>query len=217
MHIIIDIIVVLILVCSVYRGYKKGIVDIGFKLIAFIASLLITLILYSPITDLVINNTGIDEMIEEVIIKNGVENKENNSIDNNGTESNTLDNFLGKYTKEVAKETQKTVVETTAKPIARNVVGIGIMIVLFLGSRVILGLLKTFTDIITKIPVIKQLNEFAGLAYGLLIGLIIIYVVLAIMFFITSISGNMDINDAINNTYITKYLYEENLLLKFMF
>lgn len=216
MGIICDLIVILILICSIYRGYKKGIVGIGFKLIAFIVSLLITLILYSPITDLIVNNTEIDEKIQETIIKNGIgldeEDKEDKEV-----QTNTIDSFLKKYTKDIAKETQKTMVEATAKPIAKNVIGIAVMIALFLGSRIILGLVKTFTDIITKIPVIKQLNEFVGLVYGLLLGLVIIYVILAIVFFIASISGNMNLNDTIQNTYVTKYFYEENLILKFMF
>ena len=181
MSVIIDIVVALILICSVYGGYKKGIVNVGFQLIVLIASILISLFLYRPITDFIINNTDIDEKIESKIIANGVISNDGSDIqENDESESNssTIEKYVQKYSKDLAKETNKAVVETTAKPIAVNIVGIGVIIILFLGSRIIFFIIKSFTDIITRIPVIKQLNEVAGIAYGLLIGLIIIYVIM---------------------------------------
>ncbi len=186
MSIIIDIIVVAILVCSVYRGYKKGIIDVGFKIIAIIVSLLISIILYSPITNLIINNTEIDEKIEEVIIKNGI---------------------VDEYSNDIVRETKNSMVEMASKPLAKNIVGLSVIIVLFLSSRIILIILKTFTNVLSKLPVIKQLNEAGGIVYGVLAGLIVIYILLAIIYFITTISGNVTINEMIDKTYITKLLY----------
>lgn len=222
MSIIIDIVVALILICSIYGGYKKGIVNVGFKLIVLIASILISLLLYRPITDLIINNTDIDERIESIIIEKGIisnkDDESNNQNNNeNSSESSIMEKYIQKYTTDLAKEANKAVVETTAKSIAINIVGIGVIIILFLSSRIIFTIIKAFTDIITNIPVIKQLNEVAGIIYGLLIGLIIIYVVLAIAFFALPISGNAEISSIIEKTTITKFFYENNILLNLMF
>ncbi|MBR3163153.1 MAG: CvpA family protein [Clostridia bacterium] len=186
MSIVFDGLIIIVIACSVYMGYKKGIIDIGFRLLSFIVSILIALMLYSPITNLVINNTEIDEKIEEIIIANTNVNSENSML------------------------------ELATKPIARNAVGMGIMILLFLFSKIILMLLKTFTDIISKIPVIKQVNEIAGLAYGLIIGLIIIYVILAITFFILSMKENNNISTAIENSFITRFFYNNNIILNIL-
>lgn len=206
MYIVIDIIVLLILAGSVYRGYKKGIVDVGFKLFAFIISLLVAIILYSPITDLIIKNTEIDEKLEEIIIKNVTTSEENNEEQSNDT-NNDLENYITKYSKDVVKDTKKSMIDIASKPLARNIIGISVIILLFLCSRIILIIIKTFTNVLTKLPVIKQLNEAGGIVYGLLAGLIVIYLLLVIAYFTTLISGNTTIIEIIENTYITKLLY----------
>lgn len=210
MSVVIDIVLVLIIIFSIYRGYKKGIVNIGFKILAFVLSLIISIVLYGPITDLIINNTDIDEKIEQVIIDNGI-------VEENSNVSNGIETFIQNYSEDLAKNTQNTIVKTTAKPIAKNVVGIAVMIILFLGSRIILTILKMFTNIITDIPIIKQCNEVAGMIYGLLISAIIIYGLLAITFFAMSLSGNTTINTVIENSYITKFLYNNNIILEILF
>ena len=91
------------------------------------------------------------------------------------------------------------------------------MILLFINIKIVLTIIKTFTDIITKLPVIKQFNEITGLIYGTLIWLVLIYALLAICFFVVSISGNTTINTAIDATYITKFFYNNNLILKLLF
>lgn len=177
MSIMLDIILVTILAASIYRGYKTGIINVGYKILATIASILLAIILYIPITHLIIAHTEIDEKITEVIIANN------------------------------------TMVEVVAKPISEKIVGIAVIILLYLLARIILTILKTFTDIIAKIPIIKQCNEIAGLAYGLLIGLLIIYGILAVTFFVISMNGNTSINTVIENTFITKFFYNNNMIL----
>ena len=214
MGIFVDITLVLIIVCSVYRGYKKGIVDIGFKLIAFIVSLMISLFLYSPITNLIIENTDIDEKIEETIVNKGIMSKKDN---NDESKEKDIDFYIKNYTNDAIDEAKNSLVETVSKPIAKNVIGIAVIIILFIGSRIILIVLKTFTDIVSKLPIIRQFNEFAGLIYGLVTGLILIYTILAMAFFIISVSGNTTIKTAIDTSYVTKYLYDNNIILKFLF
>ena len=51
--------------------------------------------------------------------------------------------------------------------------------------------------------------------YGLIKGLIIIYVILTILFFVVSINENGIISNAIENSYITKFLYENNIIVNY--
>lgn len=211
MSIIFDIAIAFILLASIYTGYKKGIIDVGFRLVAIILSLLVSLVLCSPITYFIVNNTEIDEQIEQVIIKNGILNTEKSKVQNG-----RIDEYVQNYAKDAVKDAQNAVVEATAKPIAINVIKIGVTMVLFLITRIILVILKMFTNILTKIPILKQCNELAGLAYGILRGLVIIYGILAILYFIITISGVTDINKAIGDSYITKIFFDYNPILGFV-
>ena len=81
----------------------------------------------------------------------------------------------------------------------------------------ILILLTFITDLITELPIIKQFNDVGGVLYGIIKALLIIYVLLAIAFFIVYISGNITISEAISNSYITKFFYNNNILLNIIF
>ena len=64
-----DIIIIAIMALSIFLGYKKGLVKLGIGLCAGIIAIIAALILYRPITNLVINTTNIDENIEQHIIE----------------------------------------------------------------------------------------------------------------------------------------------------
>lgn len=208
MGMVFDGVIVLIIISSIYFGYKRGIVNVGYKLLAIILSLLVSVVLYTPITYFIVNNTDLDEAIEEIIIKNATVNTEKGDNQNNN-----INDYLQKYAKDVAQGTQNTVVESAAKPITINIIRIGVMIVLFLLTRVILVVLRMFTNIVTKIPILKQCNELVGLVYGILRGLVIVYGILAILYFVITMYGAISISDIIEKSYVTKFLFDNNLML----
>lgn len=209
MGIIFDVIIALIIISSIYLGYKRGIVNVGYKLIALLLSLFVSMVLFTPITYFVINNTDLDERIEEIIKENAMDNAKKSDENNND-----INRIIQQYAKNLAQGTQNSVIEVSAKPIAINIIRIGVIIVLFILTRMILVILRVCTNVITKIPILKQCNELVGLVYGILRGLVIVYGVLSILYFVITMSGAVTINDAIQTSYVTKFLFENNLILK---
>ena len=49
-----DIIIIAILALSIFLGYRKGLVELGIKLVSVIIAIVLTLILYRPITNIII-------------------------------------------------------------------------------------------------------------------------------------------------------------------
>lgn len=78
MGIMLDIAIVLFVLISTYLGYKKGLISLGIHLVAFIAALLITFVLYRPIGNLIINTTNFDENLQQTIQTNIEKFTENN-------------------------------------------------------------------------------------------------------------------------------------------
>ena len=68
-----------------------------------------------------------------------------------------------------------------------------------------------------SLPILKQFNKAGGIIYGIIKSLIIIYLLLAIVFAITYITGNTTISKAISESYITKLFYNNNILLNLIF
>lgn len=208
MGIILDIVVIGIIIISTFIGYKRGLINVIFNLCAFLIALIITIFLYTPITNFVIENTEFDEKIENAIIENGVTTKDENS---------TEGSFLDKYISQSITNTKNDIVQSSSTIIAEKIIGILVAIILFIVVRIILIFAKALINGIASLPIIKQLNEVGGLVYGILMGLIIVYVILAVLFFVISVNNTGTIANAINTSCITKILYSNNIILNIIF
>ena len=213
MGIILDIIVIAIFALNIFICYKKGLVKLAVGLIAVIASVILSMIFYKPVSNMVIENTEFDEKIENAIIENFTVNIE----ENEENEDNGFIKYIEKYVDDAASKTTNEIVIEAAGTIAIKVIDICVILAIFILARIVLILLTFISDIITGLPIIKQCNEVGGIIYGIVKALLIVYVVLAIVFFIVYTTGNTAITDVISNTYITKFFYDNNLLLTILF
>ena len=211
--IILDIILVAIIALNVYLCYKKGLVNLAVGLIAMVAAIILAVVLYKPVSNLIIEKTELDENIEKAIIeKFSADVPENAEVRYVG-----IWEYLEKYVDNAVNKTQNEIVYETAGTMAVKIINIGALIGIFLIARVALFVLTFVADAITSLPIIKQLNEVGGILYGLVKSLLIIYVVLAVVFFIVSVTANATISNAIAGSYITKFFYEHNILLNILF
>lgn len=192
MGIIIDVILLVILVLSAFLGYKKGLVKLGTKLFAGIIAIIITIIIYKPISGLVINNTQIDEKIEDAIIKNTTSFiNENSQIQNN-----------------VTNQVTDKILPEEAKNISKSVVYAITAIILFIFVKIALSVVISLMDFVANLPILKQFNEIGGIIYGLVRGALIIFVCVLLMGVFIKINPENTLNNQIQDTYITKIIYE---------
>lgn len=211
MGILMDFIIIAILVLSIIMGYKKGLINVVFNIFAFFMALIATIILYRPVANIIINNTEIDDKIKSAIINNTTEEKQSEE-----SSSNTgMQKYIEDAIKNTADEAKSQVIETIANTVSIRVVEILTSIILFIVIRAVLIVLKVFTQAIANLPLIKQFNELGGVVYGIAKGLIIVYIILTIMYFVVSINGKGNIAEAINNSYITKILYNNNIIVNY--
>ena len=216
MGIILDIVLLAIFALSVFVGYKKGLIGVVFNLCAFLVSLVLTWILFTPVSNMIIKNTQIDDNIKNVIIEKGVIVVENNDKENED-EDNQINKYIQEYVSKPIKNTANNAVEETATIISQKVVAIGVAIGLFIVIRIVLIFLKFIAEGIANLPIIKQCNKAGGTLYGVIRGLFIVYIALAILFFIMSINNAGVIADTINSSIISKYLYTHNIILDLIF
>ena len=213
MGIIIDIVVIAILALSIFLGYKRGLIKVIFNLCAFLVALILTFILYKPVASFVIENTDLYDNIKQVVLDNGITEKKENVTDNNAG----VDKYIEKYTYNAITEAKNDVVKSAADTIALNAVNVLVSIGLFIVIRILLIFAKFLVEALAELPIVKQFNELGGALYGAITGLIAIYVILAIVFFVVSINGFEYINEAIDMSIITKYLYGNNIILNIFF
>lgn len=194
MGIIIDIIIILFILASIFLGYKKGLVSLGIHLVAFIIAVLITFILYRPIANLVINYTQLDENLQQTIetnIEEVISNDENTGLVQNATNS---------------------LLEGGSRTLAINIIYGITMIVLFVIARIALVFISALANMISKLPILNQFNKLGGIIYGLLRGIIITYVILMIVNLIITLNPTSTVKEKIDETYLAKTMCEYNIL-----
>lgn len=210
MGIIVDLILIGILLVFIFAGYKKGLTGSLLKLISFALSIVIAFVLYKPVSNIIINNTQINENIKSAIINNFSENK--NSEEQNKIQNSILNN-VNKEIENATTEAKNTIVEQSAERISTTIINLGCAIIVFLIAKVILWVISFFIKGVASLPIIKQIDKLGGIAYGVVEGLIIIYAVLAIISFASLVWTDSTMIQAINKSVLGNNLYNNNILI----
>lgn len=122
-----DIVVIAIMLLCVFLGYQKGLIGVAVKILGFIAALIIALILYTPVSNYIINNTNIVTNIQEAI-EGKINSEEKNSKENiiqteNMIEQENLtkemEKYVENYTNEIKEEGTKYISSGIAVAIVR--------------------------------------------------------------------------------------------------
>lgn len=212
MGIILDLIIIAIIAVNVYLCYKKGLVNLAVGLIAVVAAIILSVILYKPVTNIIVENTDFDETLKNTIVETFTpEGADGSQVRYVGILS-YLETELGN----VVNETQNEVVYETANVMAVKIINLIVFIAIFTVVRVALFALTFVADAITSLPILKQLDDVGGILYGFVKALLIIYVVLAIVSVVVSFMNNTAISELIENSYITKFFYNNNLILNIL-
>ncbi len=201
MGIIIDIIIIAIIAISTFLAYKKGLIALAIKLCAFIIAIVVTFILYNPVSNLVINVTNIDETVQNAILEKTTDLINQEEIAN---QNETMQNLINQ-----AKE---GTLPEASRELAISIVKFGVMIILFLALRIGLVFVTALANMLAGLPIIKQLNKSGGIVYGLLRGIILVYAIFMIMVIVQKVNPTMNIEENIKETFIAKYMYEHNVL-----
>lgn len=200
MNFIIDLCILIIIALSTFIGFKKGFIKVAFRLISFILALIIALVLYKPVSNFINNYTPIPNKIESKI--------ESRISSSNKEETN---NLVANYYKNIRNISTNVI----AKNITNSIVNISSILIVFLLSRLILMFLRISTDLIAKLPLIKQFNHIGGFIYGLLAGFFIIYLIFTIITLLAPIIDLNNIIKPINSSIIANIMYNNNILFMF--
>lgn len=222
MGFVIDGIIILIFALFVFLGHKRGLIGVAFKILSFLAALVIAFVLYKPVAGFIIDNTTFDEQIENAIIdsakkEENLQEGESTVNQEESTTSKVITDYINEQVENISQQAKEDIANSVARDIAVNVINGISLISLFIVAKIVLLFAKALSDLIAKLPLIKQFNKIGGTLYGILEGLLIIYLVLSIISFIAPMIETSGIPQAINQSIVGSYLYNNNLLLKIIF
>ena len=214
MSVIIDLIILGIIAICIIMGYIKGLTGSLIKILSFVLSLIIAFVLFVPVSSFVINNTQIDENIEksirETVLSDEGEQKENQKM------SSAITDYINQKVEEVSESAKEEIIDSTAKDVSQTIVKIGTWIALFLVARIALILLRFITSLVKNSGAFFSFAKLGGVIYGLIEGLIITYLALALISVISPMTEGK-LSENINKSHIGSQMYNNNLLLNIIF
>lgn len=219
MGIIVDLIIILIISACVYGGYRHGLARCLLKFLTSILAIIIALFSYKPFVNFIINNTTIDDHIAlsfEKVMNNNSGNNDKIVSDDSGLPK-PIENYMNKNIKETVDEKKEAAISEVSKNAAILIIDIAGVIVIYIIAKIILKILTIFTDIISKLPIIKQCNKLGGIIYGILEAFVILLIICTIISIITPLIGDYTISNIILKSFIGKILYNNNIFLNLIF
>lgn len=214
MSLIIDLIVLGLIVLCVFFGYKKGLTKCIIKILSFVIALVIAFVLFKPVSNFVINNTTLDDNIRNSIVELVQDDvSETGEVKEESNLPQAMVNYINEQITNTVEQTKETVVNTVADKIAIIAVNVCVALGLFIIARVALMFVSAISSLVTDLPIIKQVDKTGGIIYGLIEALLILFIIFAIISFISPMIEGSGLITAINKSILGSILYNNNLLL----
>jgi uncharacterized membrane protein required for colicin V production len=232
----VDIVVIIIVLISTFMGYKRGFFKTLYGLLAFFVAIFLAFSFYKPLSTYLKNNTNIDEWIianmqiktspdgEETETPKQQESKpkeveqENITIKDMPELEKTLEN-LPENIKEMLgfEDIKNQALENIRIKIADLAINLISILGIYVVTRLILAIVCAIVDSVLQLPILKQINELLGLFIGTILGFMQVYLVFALITFLSSIINMSFLVENIKNSTIARILYENNIIIGLLF
>lgn len=218
-----DLIAIAIIGFSTLIAYKRGLLKTLFGLGSTIIGIVIAYLIYPILSSWIIKNTGFYGVLQDKIGKGlKLENAAQVVSPQDKIEFiNALE--LPQFIKKIlinnnnsevyrlldVSDLKEYVVSVIAKIALNAIVFILVLIIASIAIKLILNAL----DIITKLPVIHQMNQLGGLLLGAVWGVIVVYILCIILSVSASFQKDEKLLLQINNSPVIEFFNNHNLLM----
>lgn len=217
--ILVDLVIISILISNSYWGYRRGLVSVIFKVLVFVLSLLIVFLLYKPVSNSIINNTQLDEVLSNAIRSNLEGTTLNDGALLEPTESNfsaAVVEMINSFVTEALELAEVDPVGYVSIQLAHFMIRVGTMLLLFMVSRFFLLFIRFAAELLGNLPIIKLFNKSGGLIYGIVKGILTVYLILAVFSVISPFISSWGIISAIEDSTLGNKMYNDNIIINFI-
>lgn len=216
-------IVIIVLIIGAIKGYRKGCLRLAVWFAGLVAVLFIVTKISPYVSDFLVRNTSIDERIRARIITEYENRNEEETTTNTVSENDEIDSFgfPALISDSIKTNNTSEIYDKLAVTIFRDYVSeyltsIAIKAGTFVGLFIILAvaqfILILAIKILERIPVLKTFNRLLGMATGITLSLVFIWIFfLAAMMFFGQTFGGWVISQVKASAFLS-YLYNNNIL-----
>ncbi|MBQ3054187.1 MAG: CvpA family protein [Clostridia bacterium] len=200
---IIDIIVVALFLICIFFGVKKGFAKAVLGLFSYVVSGILALVFFDRFYDFLQSNSVTGEKLDQ--FKENVSGWIGSYIDVSDGDIPAI--FKGTLT-QLTDDVSVSLSNITVKAVCAVFFILAVIIVIKLLSKVI--------TLAVKLPVLKQFNGILGGAVGAINGIIVCYILGAIILFFVLGSNSREISNQLSASVLGQYFYKNNIILNLL-
>jgi uncharacterized membrane protein required for colicin V production len=219
-----DITVLIIILAFTIIGVKNGFLYSVYNLLSYILSVIFAIKFY-PVLSGMLQQTVIYKNVKTSVV-NGITNGQTTNASNPGVnpaqsivDSLKLPDFLKNYLSENLKtsgildDTRNKIIDYIGSEIAGLVINILSLILIYLIIRIAMMFIKVIIKTISRLPVFKQLDKTGGLVLGAIEGILVVYILCALLILFSAFPKFAQTIDSIEASRIASYFYQNNFIV----
>ena len=199
-----DIVAVLIVVAFIAIGYRSGLMKSLISIVSYVLSILLSFWIY-PIVSGTLKKTVVYKYLVDFIGEKYI----------SGSLPSETDGAWGMIWNYVGDgiETATTSIYGAIADLIIKIIAFLLVLIFF---KIAIRLIGKVLNIFTKLPVIKQFNRLGGAVLGGGIGVVVLYIVAAVLVLLSPFDGDSKVMTEINNSTFASQLCENNVILEFL-
>lgn len=244
MALVVDLVALAIVAIFAIIAYFKGFVKTFFGFISVIVAFALACFFYKPLGAYFKESTDIDDWVYESIVSlnkpkteetipqdhiietkteetdAAAEEKEEDNVSNELMDMidslpSSINESLGESLK-MNERKEQLVIEIATK-VSNIVVNILAWVSIFIAIRIVLLILMLVFDSLMQLPFLKEVNNVVGLILGAVMGIFRVYLILAIIYFISNVANIDGLVELIQDSMVVSHLYNNNILISLIF
>ena len=220
--------VIAFLLIMFYQGFHKGLLRIVLTIAATVLSIVLSVALAGPFETFIRENTSIEKKVNRET-KQYVEkyvspelNKATEKMQKEAIQKMDLPEALQK--KLIKNNTVEKQMEMGVQNFTDYLsVSLGNMLIkslavmiIFISIKIILGVIIEVLDLVSRLPVLEEVNRTTGGLVGLAEGILILWVACLLLTACSSTPTGQDLFNAVSNNQVLSFIYNNNLLVQFL-
>lgn len=199
-----DIILIAITVLFAAVGWRKGLMKSIVGIVSLVLSFILAIMLSPAVADFLILIGTKERIYEKILMTIG------------GSGEAEWISTLPEFMRSAVEAGQNDAATRAASTISDMTVNIIAFVLVLIVARILIWIAAKILDLISKLPVLNFFNRTLGMILGAAEGILIVFIILAIISAVMPMRENPDVAQTIENSQIVKYMYECNPITKLL-
>ena len=209
---IVDIIILVLIILAIILGRHKGLTVCLVNFFSLIIALVVALMLYGKVSNYIMEKTEIGNNIKETIKQNIPMSEDEIDLEASSILPEQMRNYINEQVQN-ANTAKDEAIETVSTQLATEIVNVISFVGIFIIVKLALIIVKVVSRIITKLPVLKQIDHLGGAIVGGIQGIVVVYFIFAIISTMSPVFANTKVLEYINDSYVGKMMYNNNIIM----